>query len=78
MISDVLSDAVIEIEDYERTLPRSYEGIKTELAQVKLVMDVMRRFLDIPVPDAQLAAAIRNLDTSELKAVLERPPSLTT
>ncbi len=69
MISDVLSDAKSQIEDYQRSMPKCYAGMEDEIAVVTTVMDSLRMYLDCPdeamVED--LLSAIRTIDLSELK-----------
>lgn len=80
MISDVLSDAVGEIEDYERDFPDSYVEIAAEITVVKTVMDGLRMVFDaVPgqpaeyeVLIAELRSAILALDISGLVAARER------
>jgi hypothetical protein len=51
MISDVLSDAVVAIREYQRELPEVYEELRNEIEQVVRAMDALRWRLDA-VPDA--------------------------
>jgi hypothetical protein len=48
MISDVLSDAVAEIRQYQRDFPEVYDSLKLEIAHVIEVMEELRRYLDTP------------------------------
>jgi hypothetical protein len=48
MISDVLSEAVSAIEDYERDLPQVYGEMAEEIAAVKAAMTALRVKLDTP------------------------------
>ena len=50
MISDVLFEAVQEIERYEAECPESYGDIKEEIAAVKNSMRALQQKLDTP-PD---------------------------
>ncbi len=50
MISDILSDAVVEIERYEREMPDVYAPIKDTLGALKAHMTYIRVLLDTP-PD---------------------------
>ena len=80
MISDVLSDAVGEIEEYQRDIPDSYAEITAEIDVVKTVMDGLRMVFDaVPgqpveyeVLIAELRSAIRALDVSGLVTARER------
>ncbi len=80
MISDALSDAVGDIEDYQRDLPDSYAEITAEIDVVKTVMDGLRIVFDaVPgqpveyeVLIAELRSAIRSLDVSGLVTARER------
>ncbi len=46
MISDTLSDAIKEIERYQRECEPGYSSLRAELDMVKTVMDAMRTHLD--------------------------------
>jgi molecular chaperone GrpE (heat shock protein) len=46
MISDVLCDALEEIERYEKQFPDVYGDKREELARVKAAMDNLRKELD--------------------------------
>ena len=48
MISDVLSDAVDQIEDYAAKMPDVYEGMDRELDVVVMTMTLLRIVLDMP------------------------------
>jgi hypothetical protein len=48
MISDVLCEAVTEIERYQRDFPNAYSGLKAEIDKVKAVMNALRAYLDCP------------------------------
>ncbi len=80
MISDVLSDAVGEIEEYQRDIPDSYAEITAEIDVVKTVMDGLRIVFDaVPgqpveyeVLIAELRSAIRSLDVSGLVTAREK------
>lgn len=72
MISDVLSDALRDIEDYQRYMPEAYSEITAEIEVVKAVMDGLRIVLDAAPGQtvehesliAELRSAIRGLDVS--------------
>jgi len=74
MISDVLSDAVFRIEEYERDFD-CYQGDETfsaALDKVKRVMDAMRQALDCPdktMADGMLRV-IADLDVSMIDRYL--------
>src|SRR4051794_21311770 len=81
MISDVLFQAIQDIEDYQRTRPLAYSGMETELSNLKTVMEGMLLWLDSAGPtvhpDPQLAAvfsavhtAIRDLDVSAITGAI--------
>jgi hypothetical protein len=46
MISDILSDAINEIFDYQRTMPDVYGNLGGEIAVVTTVMDALRMYFD--------------------------------
>jgi hypothetical protein len=50
VISDVLSDAVAEIERYQRDMPGCYDGLRDQIEAAKAVMDALRTYLDFPPP----------------------------
>jgi len=45
MISDVLSKAIQEIEEYQRTLPDTYDDLWDRIQNVKKVMTELREHL---------------------------------
>lgn len=55
MISDVLFDALEEIERYQREFPLVYSGITSEIEEVKLPMRRLMNKLDTP-PKAALSS----------------------
>ena len=57
MISDVLFEAIEEIERYETEFPKVYEGL-TELAEVKAAMSKLQRKLDTPPSVSEMGRAI--------------------
>ena len=65
MISDVLSDALCEIERYENDFPESYEGYEKDIAVVKAVMWATMAVLDA-APDSENSVVL----TDEEKRVL--------
>lgn len=74
MVSDVLHDALVEIDRYQREMPDAYDPLTTEIETIKAVMDALRTCLDTPpgvVEEqdrlvAELQGAIRSLDLSRL------------
>jgi hypothetical protein len=70
MISDVLCEAIWEIEECQKEFGDSYDELRMEIEKVKAVMDAMRAYLDIlPVGEFEkggkgLLQAIRELDTT--------------
>ncbi len=46
MISDVLFEAIKEIERYQREMPHVYDQYKTEIAHVKVEMSMLLAKLD--------------------------------
>jgi hypothetical protein len=55
MVSDVLSDAIAEIREWQRILPKIY-GNWPELERVVLAMDELRQTLDTPPLQAKRRA----------------------
>ena len=51
MISDVLSDSIIEIENYQKTMPDVYGEMEDEINKVKETMRKLRIKLDTPPSD---------------------------
>lgn len=80
MISDVLSDAVAEIEEYQREMPDVYTDVISDISVVKTVMDGLRMVLDAapgqPVEFEKLVeelrASLRAVDVSRLADARER------
>jgi hypothetical protein len=50
MISDVLSDALDDIEDYQRDIPDTYAEFAVEIGVVKTMMDGLLIVLDADPP----------------------------
>lgn len=48
MISDILSDAIVEIENYLANFPDSYRQNEQEIRRVLVDMESLRRKLDEP------------------------------
>ena len=80
MISDTLSDAVAEIEEYQRDMPDVYADLAVEIDVVKTVMDGLRTVLDAAPSQSdvfgklveELRASIRAVDVSRLVAARDR------
>jgi hypothetical protein len=74
MFSDVLSDAVSDMEEYQREMPDAYAALISEISVVKIVMDSLRMILDAaPGQSAEfeklveeLRASLRAVDVSRL------------
>ncbi len=80
MISDILSEAIEHIRDYEKRDPEYYNGLLTEgLNTVLTVMEAMLTALDTPpVPPYEeqgnaILATIQRIDLSELRRLLPGP-----
>ena len=80
MISDVLSDAIDTIENYQRDMPDAYADVTAEIDVVKTVLDGFRIVFDAAIGPpfenesliAELRSAIRALDVSGVLAAQER------
>ena len=80
MISDTLFDAVAEIEEYQRGMPKAYADLAAEIGVVKTVMDSLRIVLDAAPSQSdvfeklvvELRASIREMDVSRLVAARNR------
>lgn len=48
MISDVLFEAVEQIEEYQKAMPQCYDSIKDRIDKVKGEMKELQIFLDTP------------------------------
>ena len=76
MISNTLSDALGNIEEYQRNMPDVYADLAAEFGVVKTVMDGLRTVLDAPPGQSvefeerveELRASIRAVDVSRLVA----------
>ncbi|MEX0677113.1 MAG: hypothetical protein WD063_08565 [Pirellulales bacterium] len=68
MISDVLSDAVHEIERYERDFPDYYCAVRPEITKVKLAMCELRERLDCPAVELKVSPARVRLRQSKARA----------
>lgn len=51
MISDVLDEAIAEVEEYQRSSKKMYAGLRVEIEKVKAVMNALRKWLDGPPSD---------------------------
>ena len=80
MISDTLSDAVGDIEEYQRGMPKAYADLAAQISVVKTVMDSLRIVLDAATCQSdvfrklveELRASIRAVDVSLLVAARDR------
>lgn len=80
MISDVLSEAVGNIEDYQRNTPDAYGEFAAEIDVVKAVMNGLRMVFDAApglgdehdIVIAELRSAIRGLNISGVMAAQDR------
>lgn len=48
MISDVLFEARLSIEEYQKNMPECYEGIRDKIEHVKREMQALQELLDAP------------------------------
>lgn len=79
MISDVLSDALAEIEKYQRDMLDAYAVVAVEIGVVKTIMDGLRITLDAAPGQGEqfeklveeLQESIRDVDVSRLAAARE-------
>lgn len=75
MISDVLSEALGKIEQYEKNNPNVYADVAGEIDRVRTLMEALRVYLDLPPSDDLLRETLRNVllgvDVAPVKAVLE-------
>jgi len=80
MVSDVLAEAIIDIKDYQKTMPDSYECLGGELDAVTTVMDIMRLYLDTEPHLVQrhaevfdkLRAMLLSIDVASMKAMRDQ------
>ena len=71
MISDVLSEAVTSIEEYQRSMPKCYRNLGVEIGKVTTVMNALRVYFDCPPADGRYPrydAAMKRLRT-EIAAI---------
>jgi hypothetical protein len=59
MISDVLFDAIRDIEEYEKKFPHIYGQMKNQIAQVKQAMRELERELDRMPTDEEIRGGER-------------------
>ena len=80
MISDVLSDALGKIEEYQRNTPDAYAEVAAEIESMKSMIDGLRMVFDA-APDqpdeherliSELRSALRKVDVSGVVAARER------
>lgn len=80
MISDVLSDALSRIEEYQQDMPDAYDEVAAEISVVKTIMEALRIVLDAAPGQPEefnkllddMRASIRAVDLSGLAAALDR------
>ena len=80
MISDIISDAIGEIEDYQREMPDAYASIAEEIGVVKAVMTGLRMYLDAAPSESdelnklmeEIRLAIRAIDVTGLVVAREK------
>jgi hypothetical protein len=71
MISDVLCEAIKDLEYYENLQPSSYQAVAKGVQAVTTVMRTLQRYLDHPpVPDPRLPAYFEKVDA--LRASVRR------
>jgi energy-converting hydrogenase A subunit M len=80
MINDVLDKAIAEIEQYQQSLPKCYDGLRVEIGKVIAVMNSLRAWLDCPPSDGvhprheaakeRLMAELARLDVEPLLAAV--------
>jgi len=75
MLSDVLAEAVWDIEEYEKNYPETYAGLAEEIRKVKLAMMMLQGRLDmVPLIADTVTDADREWIKAEaLKRGAERP-----
>ena len=81
MISDTLHEATAEIERYQHSFPKCYDGLRVEIGKVKAVMIALRTWLDCPPSTGRyprletalgrLRAGIANLDVEPLLSAMD-------
>lgn len=59
MISDVLFEALVEIERYQREMPGVYENSRAEIDAVKVAMRALQWKLDLPPDNLRRGPAAR-------------------
>jgi hypothetical protein len=80
MISDVLSDALSDIEEYQQDMPDAHAEVAAEISVVKTIMEALRIVLDAAPGQseefnkvlADVRASIRAVDLSRLVTALDR------
>lgn len=80
MISDILSEAVDDIEQYQEDVPEAYAELAAEIDVVKVVIHGLRMVLDVPPGQSdefqklvrELRSEVGDLDISRLVAARER------
>jgi hypothetical protein len=76
MLSDMLNDAVGQIEDYEKRCPEAYATRTEEIRKLKVEMMMLQLWFDMAptVADKCTATDFDWLKTEALKRGAERPP----
>lgn len=80
MISDVLSEAIDEIHEYQRTMPDVYGDLADEIAVVTTIMDALRMYFNAaPSMHAEhgtftedLRQAVATVDVRDVRAARDR------
>lgn len=60
MLSDLLSDTIVEIERYQKAYPEKYNGLEELINEVKINMDDLRHILDMPPLDMDMPPVASN------------------
>jgi len=76
MLSDVLAEAVWNMEAFEKLLPEAYAAHAEEIRKVKLEMMILQGWFDMipPIAETVTPADLDWLRTEALRRGAERPP----
>lgn len=76
MLSDWLSEAVSDIEEYERKFPDSYADLAEDIRRIKLEMMILRWRLDMlpPIEETITPANLQWIRTEAWNRGSQRPP----